>query len=285
MYKSDLKIAVHITHHITGNPKEMIKKDILLKKVINSYLSLSKSVNIFVHLNKKMQLKYKTAKVNCIVYKLKKEHPFYLSWKCRRIMEKQKNNYDVFVYTENDILFKKNNFNYWLQNKDICKNNNYNLGFIRVEDNKKKGIYAIDIFLKLKKLISINNRKFIINDNNSYCGFWIYDNEEFNKFIRSNVWKFKWKTRFQHYGDIRAMSAIGWHGRFMGHYRNTLIPLKNRRLDINSIIYHLENKYSITNHGPGSLKVNKLLNKKLIKINFIFSLKIFIQKIYKKIIN
>ena len=61
MYKSDLKIAVHITHHITGNPKEMIKKDILLKKVINSYLSLSKSVNIFVHLNKKMQLKYKTA--------------------------------------------------------------------------------------------------------------------------------------------------------------------------------------------------------------------------------
>ena len=285
MYKSDLKIAVHITHHITGNPKEMIKKDILLKKVINSYLSLSKSVNIFVHLNKKMQLKYKTAKVNCIVYKLKKEHPFYLSWKCRRIMEKQKNNYDVFVYTENDILFKKNNFNYWLQNKDICKNNNYNLGFIRVEDNKKKGIYAIDIFLKLKKFISINNRKFIINDNNSYCAFWIYDNEEFNKFIRSNVWKFKWKTRFQHYGDIRAMSAIGWHGRFMGRYKETLIPLKNNRIDINSIVYHLENKYSITNHGPGSLKIKEILNKELIKVDFIYPLKIFMRKIYKKIIN
>lgn len=280
-----VKIVVHITHHVTNDLKEINKKNILLKKIINNYLSLSKSVNIFIHLNKKIKLKYKSTKVHYILHKLKKEHPFYLSWKCRKIMEKQKNNYDVFVYTENDILFKKNNFNYWLKNKDICKNNGYNLGFIRVEDNKKKGLYAIDVFVKLKKSISINDKKFVINDINTYCAFWIYDNDEFNKFIRSNVWKFKWKTRFQHYGDIRAMSAIGWHGRFMGHYKNTLIPLKNRRLDTNSIIYHLENKYSITNHGPGSLKVNRLLNKELIKINFIYSLKTFVQKIYKKIIN
>jgi hypothetical protein len=81
------------------------------------------------------------------------------------------------------------------------------------------------------------------------------------------------------------MSAIGWQGRFMERYKETLMPLKNNRIDMNSIVYHLENKYSITNHGPGSLKVKEILNKELIKINFIYRLKIFVQKIYKKIIN
>ena len=53
-------------------------------------------------------------------------------------MEIQKNNYDIFIYSEEDILFTKKNLNYWNKYKDKCINKNYNLGFLRVEVNKKK---------------------------------------------------------------------------------------------------------------------------------------------------
>ena len=52
-------------------------------------------------------------------------------------MKSQKNNFDIFIYCEDDILFDKKNFNYWLKHKNTCIKNNYNLGFLRFEINKK----------------------------------------------------------------------------------------------------------------------------------------------------
>ena len=52
-------------------------------------------------------------------------------------METQRNDYDIFIYCEDDLLFTKKNFKYWLSHKDKCIQNNFNLGFLRVEVNKK----------------------------------------------------------------------------------------------------------------------------------------------------
>ena len=42
-------------------------------------------------------------------------------------MFKQRKLYDFFIYSEDDILFTKKNFYYWLKYKDLCIKNDYNL--------------------------------------------------------------------------------------------------------------------------------------------------------------
>jgi hypothetical protein len=81
------------------------------------------------------------------------------------------------------------------------------------------------------------------------------------------------------------MSAIGWHGINMENYKSTIIPIKRLRIDKNSIILHLNNKYSITKHGPGSLKFNDLLSKNLAKLSNYHGYKILIKKIMKNFFN
>jgi hypothetical protein len=277
----DPKIAVHITHY--QNNKKSDKENLLLKKIISAYLSISKNVDIFIHSNKKYFCRNKSVK--CIIHKLKNEHPFYLSWKCRKLLFNQRESYDFFIYGENDILFTPENFLYWKEFSPICLRNRYNLGFVLAEDRKSKGLFSVNIFRKLTNYIFLEDEKFIINNSNPYCALWIMGREEFNKFVKSNVWKFDWKKNYQCYGDIRAMSAISWHGINMENYKSTIIPIKKLRIDKNSIILHLNNKYSITKHGPGSLKFNDLLSKNLAKLSNYHDYKILIKKIMKNFFN
>jgi len=273
-----MKICVHITYYQSQNNN----RDHLFKKIVSNYLQFDE-IDIFIHTNKKVFFKKKSKNVKCIIHKLKKEHPFYLSWKCRKLMEKQKKNYDYYIYTEDDILFTKKNFIYWKENFELCKNYNYNLGFIRVEDRKSKGLFAVDVFHKFRHFIKLKNKKFAVNDVNPYCAMWIMDNDEFNKFIKIDIWKFKWKKNYQAYGNIREMSAMGLHGININFYKSTLIPLNNKKLDKDSIIIHLDNRYSITKHGPGSLKFKDILNVELIELTKYYRYKIFIKKILKKL--
>ena len=106
------------------------------KKVCTSFLKLSKKTKIFIHCNKK--LKSKNKRIKYIFHSFKNAHPFKLTWYCRNLMEQQKEDYDIFIYCEDDILFTKKNFKYWIDNKENCIKNDYNLGFLRVEVNKKK---------------------------------------------------------------------------------------------------------------------------------------------------
>jgi hypothetical protein len=280
----NFKIAVHITYY--QDSKLSLKRRSFLKKVILSYLSISKNVEIFIHTNKKFFYKHKSVKG--IIHDLKGEHPFYLSWKCRNLIFKQRNIYDYFIYSEDDILFNLENFLYWKKYNYFCKKNNYNIGFVRVEDRKFKGLYAVDIFIKLKKFINLQGKNFIINDNNPYCALWIMSKNELHSFIRSNIWRFKWKTKYQSYGDIRAMSAMGRHAKNIDYYKATILPIKkinNRsKIEKGAVILHLDNKYSITRHGPGSLNYNCLLENNLIKFTryhfFILQVKNFLKKFF-----
>lgn len=51
-------------------------------------------------------------------------------------MYEQRKKFDIFIYSEDDILFKKKNFFYWLKYKDECIKNRYNIGFLRIEKKK-----------------------------------------------------------------------------------------------------------------------------------------------------
>ena len=81
-----MKLAVHIC---SFNGKDYQKRFIYLKKIVKNYFAISKKIKIFIHTNK-ISEKYKIKNIEYIAHDLKNENPFYLSWKCRSLIEKQK---------------------------------------------------------------------------------------------------------------------------------------------------------------------------------------------------
>ena len=261
----NLKISVHIPYYVSEN---YIDKSKLFHKVCSSYLELSKNVEIFVHTNKK--IKNYNKKIKFIYHNLNKIHPFKLTWVCRKLMLKQINFYDIFIYGEDDLVFTKKNLNYWLKNRDTCLTNGFNLGFLRVEKRKKNNLlYSSDQISKVKRYVFLDNKKFAkLESSNS--SFWIYAQNEIKKFSKTKYWNFnfKWVT-VSGILLIREMAAVGWHGenmngQYMDRYKATLIPIKKNKLINDSFIKHISNNYANNPAGLfGSLKVNNLLSKKL----------------------
>jgi len=277
------KVAVHITFFLGKNYLERLN---FLRKIVKNYKKISKKVDVFIHINKKLDNKYKLKNVNYILHNLISEDPIFFPWKCRDLIYKQKDIYDIFIYGEDDILFTKENFNYWIYFKDMCLKNNFNLGFIRVE-KKNKNIFTIDITTKLNNYLYLGKNRFIVNNINPYCAFWIYDRKELNKFISSNIWKFNWRNEFT-YGPIE-MSAIGWHGLKMTRYIDTIIPLiKNykKKFIINpkSIIYHLSGNYNSIFKSQGKdVRINNLVDDNQFKYNIIYNYYRFCKLKFKNI--
>jgi hypothetical protein len=261
----NFKISVHIPYYISDN---YVDKSKLLKKVCSSYLKLSKNVKIFIHTNKK--LKNNNKKIKFIFHDLSKIHPYKLTWVCRKLMLRQKNLFDIFIYGEDDLLFTKDNLNYWLKYKDICLNDDFNLGFLRVEKRKKNNLlYSSDQITKIKNYVLLKKEKFAKLES-SYSALWVYTKEELKKFSKTKYWNFnfKWIT-VSGILLIREMSAVGWHGenmngQYMNRYKATIIPIKNNKLNKASFIKHISNNYANNPAGLfGSLKVDCLLSKEL----------------------
>ena len=264
----NFKISAHIPLYLK---KPYNKKKIKnFKKVCKSLLKLSNKTQIFVHSNQKF--KNKNKKITYFYYNFKKDHPFKLTWYCRNLMKSQKNIFDIFIYCEDDILFDKKNFNYWLKHKNTCIKNNYNLGFLRFEINKKdKNLYSTDQVEQSSKYLNLSKKKYLVLAN-SYCAFWIYDKKEFNNFIKTKFYNFNWRwISISNILLIREMAAVGWHGEnmnglSMNRYLATIVPFQKNKLDSGSLIRHLSDKYANIPQGSfGTLKISQLSHKNLNK--------------------
>lgn len=251
-----MKLAAHITYFHSPSRKKY------LKEVIDALLNLNCETDIYLYTNSrqpefdgKLNIKvlvfpYRSYKISrfpkCRIleaFKLKfLIHPFYLAWENRKVVEEVIEDYDVQLYLEDDIEFKQNNLDYWLKYKDIALTNNYNLGFLRIEKDEVQNQYLTDVNWPLTKVLEIKNQKFLLNDLNPYCGFWIYDREELKKFVKTKEWKFQ----FDSYG-IREKSAVGQHGKTSNYFKGTIIPLiiLNSKLVTpgSSSVHHLPNNY------------------------------------------
>tara|TARA_B100001175_G_C19489842_1_gene631989 strand:- start:1401 stop:2102 length:702 start_codon:yes stop_codon:yes gene_type:complete len=189
-------------------------------------------------------------------------------------MKSQKNNFDIFIYCEDDILFDKKNFNYWLKHKNTCLKNNYNLGFLRFEINKKdKNFYSTDQVEQSSKYLNLSKKKYLVLAN-SNCSFWIYDKKEFNNFIETKFYDFNWRwISISNILLIREMAAVGWHGEnmnglSMSRYLATIVPFKNDKVDKGSLIRHLSDNYANAPQGLfGTLKISQISHNNLNKFS------------------
>jgi hypothetical protein len=222
-----------------------------LNKILQETDNYKYPTDIFIHTNQLFTndklVDYKNGSLNIIWHDLSNTHPFRLPSLTRGLLKEQCNDYDVFIYTEDDILIPKHTIEYWLNHKDIVVRNKYNLGFVRIEIDDKGDEYTTDICHSpdmtnlgyLTKKIELESQTYILNDKNPYCAFWIYDKQEFNNFVNSKYYDINNVSGY----DIRAVVAIGLHGVETDWYNGTVIPIKEDRLTYECKVYHMPNNY------------------------------------------
>lgn len=253
-----MKIVKHITFFYIFERLEYVNK------IIDEVCNYDHPTDIFIHTNEKFDYslihKNTKGKIQLIIYDLSTIHPHYLSWSSRPVMKKQVNDYDVFIYVEDDILIPNHTINYWLKHKDVALQNNYNIGFIRIEKDLQGNEYMTDITTPINKKITIvneyedeSNKTEYALLNNPYCGCWIYDKSEFTRFIDSDYYDFNIKFLLTLRVNatahppgcalIRESSAIGMNDASNIIYKGSIIPISNNQLIDECKIYHLPNNY------------------------------------------
>ena len=245
-----MSISIHIPFY-NPNPEKkegfrnLTRFDYLKENILNlKKLSIKNDIFIHTHNN---YLDDKNLEAKIIKHEINQEDlkKGYLTWSSRPMMEKQKNDYEYFMYLEHDIKFTEKNLQYWLKYNNNLNDKKFHLGFFIYEksniDNQK---YSIHILEKLNKFILINNNKFMINDLDNYCCFWIYNKKQFFSFIKSKWWSFKKKaTNFRHNYGITERSSIGYHAYNINYFKATLIPEIDEKPDPNCFVEHITNNY------------------------------------------
>lgn len=248
-----------ITKHITFFYNE--SRIAYINRIINETNNYEIPTDIFIHTNNKELTicifdEYTNGSINIITHDLTNVHPFFLSWSYRDLMSSQKDDYDIFIYIEDDMLVPYNAIKYWLEYNERLIELNYNLGFVRIE--VEDGIeYIVDLpGVKLDTTIILQDIEFCVNNKNPYCAFWIYNKNEFARFVSSEYYDIR---NITHY-NIREASAIGLHGIPRYWYHDTVIPIINHKLTDHCKIYHMQNNYcaSKDNHFS-TIKFNDAL--------------------------
>ncbi len=295
-----MSISIHIPFY-NPNPEKKeghrnLRRFDYLKENIENLKTLSIKNDIFVHTHNEF-LDDKKLDARIIKHQINDNDldKGYLTWKCRSLMEKQKNDYEYFCYLEHDIKFSEVNLQYWLKYQDQLDKRNYHVGFLIYEKNNSDNQnYSIHIVRKLNKYLNIEGKKFVINDLENYCCFWIYNKDQFHKFLRSEWWSFKKRAHnFRHNYGITERSSIGFHSFNMNYFKATLIPEIDNKPDPNCFIEHMTNNYYekfsefknqnyMDIRGVCTLKINEIFGDlKEVKDNFYFMklLKLLIWKL------
>ena len=235
-----MKITKHISFYFLMN------RIIYINNIIDETNKYEYTTDIFIHTNninlqERMLNNYNNGYIKIIYHDLSNIHPFYLTWKCRDLLQKQQDEYDIFIYIEDDILVPGKAIKYWLEYNEKLIELNYNLGFVRIEvENDIE--YITDLpGEKLDNIINLNDKMYCVNNKNPYCAFWIYNKNEFNKFANSQYYNINNISGY----DTREQSAIGLHGVNTDWYKNTLIPIINNKLIEECKIYHMPNNYVV----------------------------------------
>ncbi len=232
-----MKLLICIAFHY--NP-ERIK---YLTQIIDAFLNEYKlDVKIIVDTN---TFDYENPKVKVHPHE-ELYHPFHLTWVHRRHIKEKINEFDCFMYIEDDMYLPFENFQNYLENFKILWPE-YVPSFVRIE--QKNGLdFISDIPEKQPlKQISIGDKdfnefKFPYN----YHAFWIMPQKELKETMKDD---------FVRLSDGREFAAMftGWE---LG--KKALVELENGEISNKSYSYHLPNNYALSDSKNGKLKPEEI---------------------------
>lgn len=145
-----MKIAYHITFfYISDNLKYLIR-------ILENLSNWKNKPEIFIHTNEKGDFNnsfFHENKVKIIYHKLDNLNPFLLSWKSRDLMKEQLEIYDLFLYSEDDILIPYSLIEYYLEYYPILKKHSTTPGFLRCEVDSNGVDYGYENSTQLSKQV------------------------------------------------------------------------------------------------------------------------------------
>lgn len=255
---SESKIIIHIAFHYNEERFEY------LRGVISSILDYNfNRVDIYIDTNVD---NFDTGKLGLdlpeniglkIIPHQNLEHPFLLTWQHRKNIISLKNEYDYFMYLEDDISVTYEALRKWREDSVLLYKYGKIRGFIRCEENNDHEIVSTDYLEKIKcNQIGCFGGKIFFKPKNPYQGFWVYSKEQINKFIESMCWhdgNCDWEVR------ERASAGMIW---LDNQRHNLVVPIQKSNIPDYVFVKHLPNNYAMdTNNKHGTIKTKELMPK------------------------
>jgi len=236
------KILIHIAFHYA---EERFK---YLKQLIDNFDTYRfTEIDIVIDTNSEATEKlihesavFHKGKLECTVHK-NLSHPYLLTWQHREDMLRKINNYDFFMYTEDDILAPWKAIERWYKDTLNIYPHGFVRGFLSVEKNAEGILMATSITERFAPdLIKIGGVKYFTLPR-PYHALWIYTKEQMMEFIHHQSWKNgnhdKWGIR------ERAAAGMMWKGQ---NFCRALIPIEEEnKVPEETLVYHLPNNYAL----------------------------------------
>lgn len=156
-----------------------------LKQILSEYNHMDFEIDVILDTTYRLDLSlFENINIQMNLYRRSIKRK--LVFKHRENVVNNKDNYDLFLYTENDLLITKQNI---IQYLDITKKlpKNYITGFLRYEE-KNNEKYLIDVvsewYTFRQKNILLNGEKYFTMEN-LHQGSWILTKDQLEKAIKS----------------------------------------------------------------------------------------------------
>jgi len=169
-------------------------------------------------------------------------HPFNLTWKHRKHIKENIDNYENFMYIEDDMLVPYENYLNYLENFKLLYPK-YVPSFIRIEEKEGENFVSDAPKQVPLNVIEIGNKSFcelpfLLN----YHAFWIMPGKELKESMKDN---------FVNETDGREFAAmyVGWS---LG--KPTLVEIENNLISEKCYSYHLPNNYALGDGLNGKIK-------------------------------
>jgi len=230
-----MKLLVAITNY--GNSQENY-----LRRIIEEYYNMSFDVDIIIDTTYEIEFENK---YNNIIkqYIYPESIGQYLVFEHRKHMKKNCNDYDFFIYVENDHLITEENINEWIK---ITNNlpENYVTGFIQYEESDigkfdyLPGYNPACNQVITERNIELNGKKYF-TIHNMHQGCWMLTKNQLSKIV--NEEKFCDKTcesdKYQGYGVLENGASNIF---YLFGFNRKVLPYENLE---KLLIHHLPNKY------------------------------------------
>jgi hypothetical protein len=273
-YNKKFKIVVTISFLYNKN------KIKFLKEICKNLNFITKNIKIYIITNEVSKKKIKGLQ-NQIKYKTEIKvvknlaNNRFLPWYHLVLMKKLFKNKNIthFLNLEDDILFTKKNFNYWINSRKILKKLNLIPGFVRTEtNNKNKKLYALDFlqknkFSKLPKF-RINKEYYFLNHKFPYQGMYLYDRELMKEHLygpssNPDCGQGSFNPNFIDKNMInlslleKANIGLTYINKPKGFFSRMLILFNDKKnmIDESCLIKHLSNKYTNKISSFGKIEV------------------------------
>lgn len=249
-------LLVHIAFHFVGSRVEYLRKVLLalceyrlrsVEIVVDSNdeatldaldgISLGPGVSLSVRLHRDL------------------EHPFLLTWQHRSAFAERQQEFDYYLYLEDDILVPWSTFEPWARELPILDRHGWLRGVLRVEPDAHGILMASDWYRPVHQPVEyqIDGAQYI-RPEEPYQACWCCTREQLQRFARSKAW-FLGAHRWSHVraripkfsGDwfIRERASLGPIFSPAGTHRMLLPVDSNRAISSNAFVHHLPANYAL----------------------------------------